>query len=100
MKEQFAQMIAGFRSASSNIEMFDPESEVYQEGKAIEESFTSGVECLRSVFPSDRIRDLGQAIWDVFHHRKVELTLGPQVASLSFALYRSNPQGIVFVPHN
>lgn len=102
-KDLIAQVIASFQpGAGQRIEKLDKEAEAYRKAKEVETLFTEGVEVLRALFPNERVRGLAQAIWDVFHHRRVVLAMGPEVPTLTFAAFGSAKglQGIAFAPHN
>lgn len=105
----YTQVYAAFvMSSKSNIETLDKDSDLYQKAKLFETLFTDMVYLLKTKHPNERIRSLGEAIWDVFHHGHVRMVLGPKVKSLSFAAVGRQGSGgnlnvvdaLVFAPHH
>lgn len=100
-----AEVAAAFDPESGiSINELDKESAAYQRTRRIEQTFTAGVEFLRSA-DNERIRSLGGAIWDVFHHGHVVVTVpmgdvGVSTLHFALALYRGRKEARVFAPRN
>lgn len=77
----------------------DPKKRV---GQLIGETVTSGVDFLRSVFPNEAVQKLMKLVWDIIGHKITPIALGPQVPSISLAVFGSPalPQAAIFLPHN
>ena len=76
----------------------DLEGPAKAHAKSIADSFTSGVDFLRSSFPNESIRSLMALVWDLCGSRIVPLAMGPQVPGLSFGKMGVN--GVIFAPDN
>lgn len=102
MSDLIKQVIAAFNPDNGvRVEKLDPNDKEAQAARVIEGIFTGGVGFLCN-FPRPTIQSLGKAIWDIFHHRRVSVAVGPAVPALSLAAYgnKANLQALVLAPRN
>jgi hypothetical protein len=93
-------IVAAFTTGQVHVDALPDSDPVAIRGKECSELFTAGVATLRVFIPNERIRALANMVWDLVGNKRVQVALGPEVPSLTFAAMdiRGSLQGIVFIP--
>lgn len=98
----FTDIIAALGGTQVNVEDLPKTDPTAVRGKTCEALFTYGVDTLRSIVPSARVRALAAVIWDLVGHKQVLVAMGPDVPALSFTVMRQKTvdQGLVLIPQD
>ena len=100
MTSLLEQAVAAFGGTHVRVADLPDDDPTAKIGRECESLFTGGVEVLRSIVPSDRIRSIGSVIWDLVGHKQVLVAIGPDVPTLSFTVMKLKElhQAIVLIP--
>lgn len=98
--DEYAKILAVFAAEKTDLKDLPDGDPMAALGRRCEELFTGGVDVLRSLIPSVRVRALASIVWDLVGHKRVLVVLGADVPSLSFTVMRqlSVDQGLVLIP--
>lgn len=103
---RFSDILASFGAPALNPEQLRtlPGGEaVAKTVNTMEHYFTSGVGFLARTFPNPRVNGLMQSVWDLVHYKYVQVALGPNVPSLTYAVVRVGETGqqaaVFFLPY-
>lgn len=99
--ENLSQQFADAISRAKHIN--DYEGESYNKMKATENSITSTVGYLRSLFPNKHINEICSQLWDLLESKKLQSALAPGLRQVVFSLMvgkSGSRAGVILIPDN